>query len=56
MRHRYLSQTRMLGLAELPQQAPSSPIFRITLYWNQAPFQDHLVLDNSGASSANPTW
>jgi len=26
---------------------PATSIFRIILYWNQAPFQDHLVLDNS---------
>jgi len=28
---------------------PATSIFRIILYWNQAPFQDHLVLDNSQA-------
>src|SRR6202035_6058042 len=26
---------------------PTSSSFRIILYWNQARFQDHLVLDNS---------
>src|SRR4051794_3482184 len=32
----------------IPAQTASPPhIFRITLYWNQIPFQDHLVLDNS---------
>jgi hypothetical protein len=30
-----------------PQIAQPLPIFRITLYWNQVLFQDHLVLDNS---------
>src|SRR6202171_5081285 len=31
-----------------PLHAYSQPyIFRIILYWNQTPLQDHLVLDNS---------
>ena len=33
--------------AELKQAASPYPIFRIMLCWNQSPFQDHPVLDNS---------
>ena len=35
-----------------PRNAHHLHIFRITLYWNQVSFQDHLVLDNS-AKHAN---
>src|SRR5580658_11280978 len=32
---------------------PVHPIFMIILYWNQAQFHDHLVLDNSIAARAS---
>jgi hypothetical protein len=35
---------------------PICTIFRIILCWNPFPFQDHLVLDNSGAVTETPVW
>ena len=39
-----------------PQTASPSPIFTIILYWNQFPFQDHLVLDNSNGGGIDNPW